>query len=708
MVTDRLHQVEGSAVYDVTVRHRRSRPEPYALEHRMAWWLLDLDDLPRLDTDLGGFGWNRAAPVSFHDRDHLGRDDRPIRAKVDALLAEHGIDDADGPIRVLTNPRTLGYTFNPISVWWCHRANGELAAIVAEISNTFGETRPQVLPVVPGDAGSNGALGFEHAKELHVSPFVDLDATYRYRISARPGDRVAIAIEVLDRDGPVLHTSASGTRRRLVPTTAWRHAPTLTPHRVVGAIHRHALGLWRHRGPFRHKPPYRADRGSLPTDHGTAEPHEGPPMPSRLAPPPTTGRPSRALVATGRRLTLAALRSLPHGRLTLVLPDGARHRFGTDDGTDEVELRVLDDRFFARLVTRRRLAVGEGWTAGEWTTDDLPTCLALLHGAAEHHRTTGVTGRLGALHERRPRLRRPRVHRPDLARDDIAYHYDLGNDLYERFLDPTMAYSSAWFTDPDQSLEDAQLTKFEKLCERLELTADDHLLEIGCGWGGFTVHAAATRGCRVDAVTLSHEQAVAARARVAEAGLADRVRVIESDYRSLDGSYDKIASVEMIEAVGHDLDTFFATCDRLLAPDGTVAVQAIAKPDQRARRVRNLDDGWVERYIFPGSLIPDLTGLTAAATAASELVLAGADEFGGSYARTLAEWRRRFHAARDELADLGYDDEFARAWDFYLATAEAGFRVGYLRVFHLSFRRIGPPAEVVATSVADATREAVG
>ena len=559
---------------------------------------------------------------------------------------------------------------------------------------------------MPGDAGSNGALGFEHAKELHVSPFVDLDATYRYRIDARPGDRVAIAIEVVDRDGTVLRTSASGTRRRprrrppgATPPPS-RHTGSWAPSTVTPS----ASGAT---APRSATSPRTAGVGSLPADSRCRPPKDPPCRPASLPHRPPADRAARC-VAAGRRLTLAALRSLPRGRLTLVLPDGARHRFGTDDGTDEVELRVLDDRFFARLVTRRRLAVGEGWTAGEWTTDDLPTCLALLHGAAEHHRTTGVTGRLGALHERRPRLRRPRVHRPDLARDDIAYHYDLGNDLYERFLDPTMAYSSAWFTDPDQSLEDAQLTKFEKLCERLELTADDHLLEIGCGWGGFAVHAAATRGCRVDAVTLSHQQAVAARARVAEAGLADRVRVIESDYRSLTGTYDKIASVEMIEAVGHDLDTFFATCDRLLAPDGTVAVQAIAKPDQRARRVRNLDDGWVERYIFPGSLIPDLTGLTAAATAASELVLAGADEFGGSYARTLAEWRRRFHAARDELADLGYDDEFARAWDFYLATAEAGFRVGYLRVFHLSFRRIGPPPAVVATSAADVTREAVG
>lgn len=703
----------GSAVYDTVVRHHRLVPAPYELDHRLAWWLIDLDDLPQLDAHLPGFGWNRPAPVSFHDRDHLGRDDRPLRKKLALLLADHGVCDADGSIRVLANPRVLGATFDPISVWWCHRADGSLAAIVAEISNTFGETRPQVLVPGPADASAGdigrrasgperpaGLLTFEHRKELHVSPFVDLAATYRYRISSSPEALAVVAIEVVDAGGTtVLRTSAVGRRRAITASTAFRHAPTLTPHRVVASIHRHALGLWRRGAPFRPKPPYRSDLGSVPEGLQPADARR-PITPgaavsaNRLAPPPTNGSPARALVAAGRTLALTALRALPHGRITVVLPDGARHVFGTDDGTGDVELRVLDDRFLARLVTRRRLALGEGWTAGEWSADDLPTCLTLLHDLSEHHRRSGATGRLAALQERRPHLRRPRSQVREHARTDIAHHYDLGNELYERFLDPTMAYSSAWYRDGTQTLEEAQLTKFERLCDLLELGADDHLLEIGCGWGGFAIHAAATRGCRVDAVTLSHEQAVAARRRVTEAGLDDLVRVIERDYRDLDGTYDKVASVEMIEAVGHDLDTFFTRCDELLRPGGILAVQAIAKPDQRARRVRNLDDGWIERYIFPGSLIPDLTGLTSAATHASELVLAGADEFGASYARTLAEWRRRFDAHRTELEALGYDDQFARAWDFYLSTAEAGFRVGYLRVFHLTFRRIGAPAPI--------------
>lgn len=619
-----------------------------------------------------------------------------LRARVAAVLAEHGVV-ADGPIRVLTQPRTFGYTFNPVSFWWCHRADGTLAAVVAEINNTFGERRCQVLgPDRLHDTG--GPLWTAtHPKELHVSPFLGLDQTYRYRLTPAPGAELAVHLTVVDdaTGEVVLRTSVRGTRRPLTPRSALAAAPALTPVRIITAIHRHALALWRAGVPFHHKPPYRPDLGSVPvtptkgapmpttTPADAADPSSSPTRPA--APPAVSGR---LRTAAGRRVVTAALAALDEP-IDLMGPDGHRRRFGPADGPAPT-LAVLDDRFYARLLARPRLALGEAYTLGHWTSDDLPTVLERLHTLSERYRARPGLARLARLQERRPRTRVPRVlHRPS-ARADIAYHYDLGNDLYELFLDETMAYSSAWFDDDDQPLHDAQLVKFDRLCGRLDLGPDDHLLEIGCGWGGFALHAATTTGCRVTAVTLSAEQARYARRRVADAGLADRIDVVERDYRDLTGTYTKIASVEMIEAVGHDLTTFFARCDRLLAPDGTLVVQAITKPDQRARRTRNLDDGWIERYIFPGSLIPSITSLTAAATESSRFVLHDAEEFGRSYATTLQAWRARFDDRVDDVTALGYDAAFQRTWDFYLATAEAGFRTGYLRVFHLTFDRIGP------------------
>lgn len=398
---------------------------------------------------------------------------------------------------------------------------------------------------------------------------------------------------------------------------------------------------------------------------------------------------SKVLAGPARALAVHLLQSLERGHLTLRCADGAVHHLGPADAEERVTVTVADDAFFGRLLTRPRLALGEGYTAGEWSSDNLPLALALLCELVETTRARPPWSALANLQERRPRLRSPRVTDLRLAHDDIAYHYDLGNDFYELFLDETMTYSSAWFEHDSQTLAEAQAAKYGHLCRRAGLTSDDHVLEIGCGWGGFAVHAAETAGCRVTAVTLSAQQADYARRRVAAAELADRVDIVESDYREVRGAFDKIVSIEMIEAVGHDLDTSFATCDRLLGPDGLAAIQVIAKPDQRARRTKKLDDGWIERYIFPGSLIPSITGLVNAATNSSKLILQDADEIGLSYARTLATWGERFRANLAQARALGYDDRFLRAWEFYLATAEAGFRSRYLRDVQLTFTRTG-------------------
>jgi cyclopropane-fatty-acyl-phospholipid synthase len=304
----------------------------------------------------------------------------------------------------------------------------------------------------------------------------------------------------------------------------------------------------------------------------------------------------------------------------------------------------------------------------------------LLQNADAAARSHGKTRRILEL---RPRLRR----RNGLVRSrrNIAYHYDLGNDLFALMLDETMTYSCAVFEHPEATLAEAQRAKYERLCRQLELRPDDHVLEIGCGWGGFARHAAESHGCRVTGITISHEQALVARERTR--GLP--VEILEQDYRRIEGRFTKVVSIEMIEAIGDDqFGTFFATIDRVLAPGGRAAVQSILVPEQRWDRYRRTPD-WIERYVFPGCLIPSLEALTHAAARHSQLGLYGVEEIGEHYAETLRRWRSNVHHRIEDVRRLGYDRRFERMWDFYLAFCEAAFRMRALRDAQLLFARSG-------------------
>ena len=372
-----------------------------------------------------------------------------------------------------------------------------------------------------------------------------------------------------------------------------------------------------------------------------------------------------------RRLVLARMRAGWHGgRLDLVLPDGTRERIG-DAGPSDATVRIHDDRVFLRLLLRGELGGGEAFVAGEWSSEDLVGALrVVLRGTAARGIESPLTW-LGAL----PALRRHRraANTREGSARNIGAHYDLGNAFYALFLDPdTLAYSCAHYTRPSMSLADAQRAKLDRLCDQLALGPRDHLLEIGCGWGGMALHAARTRGCRVTAITISREQHALARERVAAAGLSDRVEIAYRDYRDLDGAYDKIVSIEMLEAVGADyLPGFFDVCARVLRPGGALALQSITMPDDRFATYRDRVD-WMQTYIFPGSCIPSVAAIRAAAAPAG-FRIADALDIGPSYAPTLRAWHASFTAALPAVRALGFDEPFLRAWTMYLAFSEAAF-----------------------------------
>jgi len=375
-----------------------------------------------------------------------------------------------------------------------------------------------------------------------------------------------------------------------------------------------------------------------------------------------------------------ALNGLEAGALEVRLPEGSVRHFGSGD---PVAMEIRSNRFFHRVANRGAIGLGESYTAGEWDAADLPAFVALLLRNAR------------AARERHPRLARILNARPRpntrqgllRSRRHIGYHYDLGNDLFRLMLDESMTYSCAVFEHPDEPLAEAQRRKLRRVCDKLELTPDDRVLEIGCGWGSFALVAAGEYGAQVTGLTISAEQAELARARVAAAGLSERVTILEEDYREHRGTYDKLASIEMLEAIGErQFPTFFGACDRFLEDGGAACIQTILVPDDRYYRYRRSAD-WIERYVFPGCLIPSLTALTSSMAGASQLTVRSVDEIGEHYGKTLSRWRSSFWDAIDDVRALGYDDRFVRTWDFYLGSCEAAFRTGWLNDAQLVLAR---------------------
>ena len=377
-----------------------------------------------------------------------------------------------------------------------------------------------------------------------------------------------------------------------------------------------------------------------------------------------------------RALVLPRLSGLTDGQLTL-REGGASTTFGSPaaDGLS-AEVVVRHPAFWRRVATGGTLGSAESYAAGEWDTPDLTSVVRLV--ARNVAAMDGLEGGLAALRRPVDAIRHAlRRNTRTGSRRNIAEHYDLGDDFFQLMLDPTMTYSCGVFERPDATLEEASIAKIDRLCRMLRLGPEDHLLEIGTGWGAFALHAASRYGCRVTTTTISANQLARARRRVADAGLSDSVTVLHTDYRDLQGRFDKLVSVEMLEAVGADYyGTFFSKCASLLEDDGLMALQTITIADARyEQHVRGVD--FIKRYVFPGSNIPSITALLQAATRSSDLTLRRLDDIGPHYATTLAAWRENLARNADAVARLT-DERFRRIWHFYLCYCEAGFAEGYL------------------------------
>jgi cyclopropane-fatty-acyl-phospholipid synthase len=374
-----------------------------------------------------------------------------------------------------------------------------------------------------------------------------------------------------------------------------------------------------------------------------------------------------------RNLFWSRMEKLRQGRLVCI--EGAQRRvFGDPAETPlAATIEIRDPRFFRHLIFGGSLGAAEAYIHGFWGCDNLVALVRIFCRNADVLR--GIEG--GAA--RMLNLLRTAAHRMQRntlsgSRRNIAAHYDLGNDFFSLFLDETLAYSCAIFPGRESSLHEASIAKFDRICQKLELSEKDHVLEIGSGWGGFAIHAASKCGCHVTASTISRRQYEFTANRVKEAGLRDRIRVLLQDYRDLEGAYDKLVSVEMVEAVGYQyFDTYFAKCSGLLKPDGMMLLQAIVFPDHQYERYRRSVD-FIQKYIFPGGCLPSVGEICRSIGRASDFRLSHLEDITPHYAETLAHWRQNFRAKIDQIRKLGFNEEFFRTWEFYFCYCEGGFR----------------------------------
>jgi cyclopropane-fatty-acyl-phospholipid synthase len=396
-----------------------------------------------------------------------------------------------------------------------------------------------------------------------------------------------------------------------------------------------------------------------------------------------------------QRIVLQALERMTLGCLRLGFPDGTTKLIGQPGAQISAQVRIHNSRFFKRCVLHGDVGFGEAYVDGDWDTDDIMQVISwFILNVENSPAMSGSRAKQWLINMLGWQNRIGHLLRPnsvDISRRNISEHYDLGNEFYKLFLDPTLTYSSALFTSQEQSLQDAQTAKYDRLCRQLKLRPGDQVLEIGSGWGGFSLHAARNYGVHLTTVTISEAQFVYARELFRREGLSGRIDIKLQDYRWLTGKFDKIVSIEMLEAVGDEyLETYFAKCHELLNPHGLLALQMITCPDSRHTALRKNVD-WIQKHIFPGSLLLSIHRVNQALRATGDLFLHDLKDLGLSYAETLKRWHVAFNEHETAVRAQGFDHRFIRKWNYYLSYCEAAFARRNISVVQAIYTRPNNP-----------------
>lgn len=638
----------NSRIYQGEVMHSRLKPVKHSFRYPVYFYAFDLDELPELARQSVLFGYNQVRPVAVHDRDYLTPGTGSIRDKLTSVLKKKQLAYPLGKVILVTAARYFNYVFNPISFFYCHNSAGQLSTVLAQVNNTFGEMH--LYPLSVNDmAPADGRFTFRAEKQFHVSPFFSRRGYYEFRLTA-PTETIDNTIRYHVDEQLSLVARIHGQAISMTPEDLTRTiiahpiSASLTMPRILWQA---ARLHWQRRLPVYEKP--------VPDSSMTIRP-----VPPSL------------VDCLGRKMTIKFLSRLPRGQMIVTTPDGMKHCFGSRDAKPCVQISIKEHRFFRRVMFAGDIGFGEAYTDGDWVTPDLPGLLTLLAAnEAEMDDRSIVTSAIGRTINFMRHLQRPNTLKGSTR--NIRRHYDLSNDFFATILDPSMTYSCALFRTEEDSLEQAQQNKLQVIIEKAGLTKDDHVLEIGCGWGSFAIEAVRRSGCRVTGITVSREQLELARMRVRDAGLEDRIDIQFCDYRHIKGQYSKVVSIEMLEAVGHTgLKHFFAACDKALQPGGRAVLQVITIPDEKYQAYRYSCD-WIRKHIFPGGHLPSVAAMQEAINDSSVLKWSDLEAFGLDYARTLDCWRKTLLARHREIIVQGFDDHFIRKWEYYFAYCQAGF-----------------------------------
>ena len=653
---------QNCKIYTGWIDHVRCGPVVHKFRYPMYTYGLDLDQLEDLDRKIPFFSYNKFNFLSLCDSDYLPGFEGSLKNRVKQVLQAQGIEQEFSRIELVTNVKVFNYIFNPVNFYRCFDSNNRLAVAIAEVNNTFGETHLYVLN--KPEERKNSYIKYRSRKEFHVSPFNDRKGDYLFYL-LESDSRLDVRVNIEKKDKVVFTTQLRGEAKTLDSASLLRTILRFPISAVLSSprIMIQAGKLWA----LRRLPVF-------------TKPIADSPMTIRRTP-------AGLLQKTCLSICSSFLSRIEHGHIVIECPDSKPLVFGDLSEQPGAKIKVHNYDFFVRSMLFGDIGFGESYVDEQWETDDLVRLLGVfaLNQKQLDDRKIWLSHFGRVLN-----YIRHLFHSNSLSgsKKNIRAHYDLSNELFSLFLDPSMTYSAAQFSVRQQDLADAQRNKISTLIEKAQISTHDHVLEIGCGWGSFAIQAAKEIGCRVTGITLSREQRDYALKRIAAEGLDSLIDIKLCDYRSLSGQYDKIVSIEMIEAVGHEfLGEFFSQCDRLLRPDGILVLQAITFPDNRYDVYRKGCD-WVQKYIFPGGVCPSITALASAMSRNSDFVIESIDNIGLHYAETLRRWRQRFDRNEQEILALGFDERFMRMWRYYLMYCEAGFETRTLGTHHLVLTRV--------------------
>jgi cyclopropane-fatty-acyl-phospholipid synthase len=588
------------------------------------------------------------------DKDYLWRGNESLKDKIAGVLEKIGYAEPIHRIELISFAKYFNIIFRPVSFFLCYNSEDICSLVLTEVHNTFHETH---LYVLKDPHKQSETLCFEIPKAFHVSPFFDMSG--KYKICFKDDEqKIDIRVELIKSEQgekPVFFARLTGQGRPLTSQTLYRTLLKYPFNAMLNMprILRQSLTLY-----FKKK----LAVFSKPIPHSEYT--------MRKQPPSWFAR-------QGMKVIFSLFKAQSIASITVKLPEDESRVFGPDDSVLSADLQVKDYRFFSQLARAGEIGLGIAYEKGYWTSSNLVKFMDFMLSATLSNpvRLRWYSRLFRTFYLTRHLRNRNTLYK---AQKNIARHYDLSNSMYEMFLDETMTYSCAIFDSKDEALADAQLRKTDRILEKAYLSERHHLLEIGTGWGTLAIRAASLYGCRVTSITLSKEQQQLARQRIAQAGLSDRIEVLLCDYRNVTGQYDRIISVEMLEAVGKAyFPAFFRSCDRLLKENGMLVIQTITIPDQRYEAYSKTTD-WTRLFIFPGGLLPSLTALTKVLTEHTSFVIKHVESIGAHYALTLARWKERFLANREKIVELGFPETFIRRWEYYFSYCQAGFVQQYI------------------------------